>query len=144
MQTIGPYWYSSATPTIKVYNSYNLGTVNGKDVGGIVGYVFHQIECINSFSTGNLTGTNVGGIVGSALWNNTANIFKNCYYKQSDTVTKGGSQKITVDAIGLTEITTNETSIINTYIDSDPDSKGTAEWLKWNVDESGNPIFIEK
>lgn len=128
-----------------IYNCYNLGKINGINVGGIIGDVYHNVKCINVFTTGELTGTNVGGIIGSALWNNVSeNMFKNCYYIKNSIVTKSTGKTITADATGITDLSNNEIEQLNKYINENPDSLETSSWLNWSIDVNSNPVFEVK
>ena len=129
----------SAIPYI--YNSYNLGNINGSIAGGIIGYVYDHAECINVYSTGNITGNTVGGIVGSALWNNTSqNKFENCYFLKSDTVQKSAGSKITVNASMLDNLTDTTINELNSYISNN--GSLTYEWKKWTLGSDGYPVFV--
>jgi len=65
---VGEYGY-------RVYNSYNLGDISGKNAGGIVGNFGADIE--GCFNGGDITGTYAGGIYGFALVQRVT--INNCY-----------------------------------------------------------------
>ena len=135
---LGATGIASASPYI--YNSYNLGYINGSTVGGIIGYVYDHAECINVYSVGNMTGNIVGGIIGRALWNNTTqNKFENCYFLKSDTVQQSAGSSITVNAIMLDNLTNATINELNAYISNN--NSLTIEWKKWKLGENEYPIF---
>lgn len=124
-----------------IYNSYNLGNINGSTVGGIIGYVYDHTECINVYTTGDITGNTVGGIVGSALWNNTSkNKFESCYFLKSDTVQKSSGSKITVNASMLDNLTDTNINELNNYISNN--GSLTYKWKNWTLGSNGYPVFI--
>lgn len=124
-----------------IYNSYNLGNINGSMAGGIIGYVYDHAECINVYTTGDITGNTVGGIVGSALWNNTSqNKFENCYFLKSDTVQKSSGSKITVNASMLDNLTDTNINELNNYISNN--GSLTYKWKNWTLGSNGYPVFI--
>ena len=132
---------NSTTGGVYIYNSYNLGNINGSIAGGIIGYVYNHAECINVYSTGNITGNTVGGIVGSALWNNTSqNKFENCYFLKSDTVQKSAGSKIIVNASMLDNLTDTTINELNSYISNN--GSLTYEWKKWTLGSDGYPVFV--
>lgn len=135
---LGATGTAAASPYI--YNSYNLGNINGSIVGGIIGYVYDHAECINVYSTGEITGNRVGGIVGGALWNNTSqNKFENCYFLKSDTVQQSAGHNIAVNAIILDKLTNTAINELNNYISNN--NTLTIEWKKWKLEKNKYPIF---
>ena len=105
---------------IKIYNCYNIGKISSEISGSgeIIGYIYSVGKIANTYSVGEISGKEIGGIVGSALYNNTANEFTNCYYKKSDTAkTAAGKYIPNTVATGLDSVNEDVINTLNAYVE---------------------------
>ncbi len=115
-------------------NCYNLGTVDGKIAGGIMGSYswIYGGKCVNCFTTSNITGTTIGGIAGHCGENRTV-AANNCYYLKTQAIQKASAIGIISNSTGIDRIDSSLVDSLNTYIESNSDEIDTTGWAKWKL-----------
>lgn len=134
--------------TLQIYNSYNIGEIEGYWCGGILGYrtgvgISKITNCYNigtintKFRKGGIYGTNIhlnqtteNDIVDNVYWLNTS----------AENVSGFGNPSGIYSIITLTDIKSNVLiDSLNSYKNSE--QKYPSDWNKWKIGNDGYPIF---
>ena len=125
-------WSEEARLTIE--NCYNIGNINGKTSGGIVGFFASYSEISNCYNIGTIDGSeNIGEIVGIAI----SEISENCYYKSGTTNEAAGKidGNVTVKATAKTEEEMKADAFVGLL------NNGGTAWKKDTGINKGYPIL---
>ena len=121
--------------TSKIFNSYNLATINGNvEVGGVVGGV-QRTEIYNCYNLGNVSGQKAGGIVGQ-MHDPTYPIVHDCY----NTGTISGS-----GIVGNVYENENKSKLFNNYYLSGTASYGAyTSTTNQTFDDGAEKMLIDE